>query len=166
MRLSSILSLCVFCCSVLSAAVASVAAEQRSPYHRWAVVASQELQDGGLPDLLTAELSRQEDLELVERDQLELATRELELSACFGSQAVGKRLQLGQLLKADALLLLSLEEHEKQKSLKLVISDCLYGARLRFEYVPYAPQQLETATRQCAALVQDCLLYTSDAADE
>ena len=61
----------------------------RGPRRRGAIVASPELQQNGVADLLTAELSRPGGLELVERGQLDLAAKELELAACFGSAASG-----------------------------------------------------------------------------
>lgn len=123
-------------------------------YKRWAIIASPRVEQDGLADLLTAEFSAQKSLELVERDQLTAATRELEVSAYFGSQDAGRRLQLGRLLNADALLLLSLEGRERP-SLKVVISDCRYGARLWIERLPFSLQQLLALTRKIAELVTD-----------
>ncbi len=115
-------------------------AAQKPAYQRWAIIASQPLEATGVTDLLTAELSQNSSVELVEREQLRLATKELELSAYFGAKAVSERLKLGQLLKADALLLLSLEERDKKQFVRLVIADCRYGARLGFEYLPFASE--------------------------
>jgi hypothetical protein len=138
-------------------------------YRRWAIVASEAVEDGGLPDLLTAELSKREDLEWVERQALQAIIAEQELAACFGAQAVAERIRLGKLVGADALVLLSLEEREKasletrkpdsgkdgerETFLKLVITDCRCGARLWLEFVPYAVARLEPACRSCAAAV-------------
>ena len=131
---------------------AETAAQQRPAWHRWAIIASQDLQADGLPDLLTAELSRLGGLELVERERLDLAAKELEVAACFGSAAAGQRLRLGQWLKADGLLLLSIEQREQKKYVKVVISDCVYGARLRVEtwrIRPTAAPNWQSGSRAC-----------------
>ena len=46
-------------------------------FRRWAVICAEEVRQAGLGDLVTVELSKASDLELVERDQLEAVTREL-----------------------------------------------------------------------------------------
>jgi hypothetical protein len=94
-------------------------------------------------------------VELVERDQLDLATRELELSACFGAEQAAQRLRLGQLLKADALLLVSVTEHEQRKFLRLAVSDCVYGARLATEYLVYDPGRRAELAGQCATILNE-----------
>jgi hypothetical protein len=133
---------------------ASAPAGGQSPhgaaYERWAVLSSTAVEETGLGDLLSAELSTRDGLDMVERDQLELATAELEIDALFGSGAAGERLKAGRLLGADALILLSLEEREEKRYVKLVISDCRYGARLRFECFPYAAARLDAICRDCA----------------
>jgi hypothetical protein len=64
-------------------------------YRRWAIVATPAVQQTGLPDLLTAELSQLRHIELVERDQIVEATRELEIDAVLGSDSTTGRLKLG-----------------------------------------------------------------------
>ena len=49
-------------------------------FRRWAVICSKDVQQAGLGDP-TAELSKEKDLELVDRDQLDAVTKELELAA-------------------------------------------------------------------------------------
>ena len=91
-------------------------------FRRWAVICSKDVQQAGLGDLVTAELSKEKDLELVDRDQLDAVTKELELAAVLESQAAAARLKMGQVLKADALLLLSIEGREKGRLLKVVVN--------------------------------------------
>ncbi len=130
------------------------AAKPSGQYKRWAVIATDNLNATGLTDLITAELSQLDSLELVERQQLAAVTKELELSAYFGSEATTGRLKLGQLLKADALLLLSLEERDKQQFVKLVVADCRYGARLRSEYLPFMAERVDGVAEQCVNAVR------------
>ena len=106
-------------------------------FRRWAVICSKDAQQAGLGDLVTAELSKEKDLELVDREQLDAVTKELQLAAALESQAAATRLKMGQLVKADALLLLCIGNGQKGRVLKVVVSKCLYGARLRIEYLPY-----------------------------
>jgi len=148
----------------LAGAIAAVAVAAAGSFaddtgwRRWAVVASAEVSQTGLTDLLTAELSRGEGLELVERDDLRLATGELELDALFGAEAAPQRLKLGRLFGADALVLLSFNrgvEKTEEESVKLVISDCRYGARLELASLAYTDDRVETVCRECAARVEE-----------
>ena len=82
------------------------------PFRRWAIIASPEVQSSGVADLLTLKLS-EDGVELVERDQLAAATRELELSQLQQPAAASERLKLGKILGADALVLLSSVEQNK-----------------------------------------------------
>jgi hypothetical protein len=124
------------------------------PLRRWAILASAELRQAGLSDLLTAELSKSPGIELVEREQLAAATKELDLSALLGSANAAGRLRLGRLLKADALLLLSLERAGKTALLHIVISDCRYGARLSVLDLPYSPALSADALRKIVRVAE------------
>jgi hypothetical protein len=120
---------------------------------RWAVICSQEAQQAGLNDLATAELSKVKDLELVERERLDAVTKELQLASALESQAVAARLRIGRLLKADALLLCNVEEIGKAQVLRIVVADCLYGARLRIEFFAYDQSKLPDLSKRCAEIV-------------
>lgn len=125
-------------------------------FKRWAVIASPELQKDGVSDLLFAELSAKS-IELVEREELSAVTKEIELAKLLGADATASRLKIGQLTKADALVLLMEVENEKQgRSAKLVICDCRYGARLRMEHWPL----LKQAPDRLAADVAQVVLQT------
>ena len=156
-------------CCLLAASTCCTAAEADDTLQRWAVVAAEPLRDTGFSDLLAAELSAREGLELVERENLAEILAELELSASMGAEAAAKRVELGRLLSANALVLVSLEERERppdrvdrekrsaadetETFLRLVISDCRYGARLRLEYLPYSADRLDRLSVGCADLV-------------
>jgi hypothetical protein len=62
---------------------------------------------------------------------------------------------MGQLLKADALLFLSIAGNEKLRALKVVVSESLCGARLRIEYLPYGRSAPADLPRHCADIVAD-----------
>lgn len=91
-----------------------------------------------------------------------MAAKEPELVACFGSAAAGQRWRLGQWRQADGLLLLSSDEREKHKHVKVVVSECAYGARLLGEYLSYAaggaPQLAQRAAGVLPAARQQCTL--------
>jgi len=129
---------------------------------RWAVIASPNVARHGLPDLITVVLSEDSSLELVEREELAATTRELELAAYLGPGAGRQRLQLGQLLKADALVLLSLESPPAEAAgdntsefLKLIIAECRSGTRLTIDYLPYDRQKLDELAKQCTQNVNE-----------
>ena len=121
-------------------------------FRRWGVICSKDAQDAGLGDLVTVELSKEKGLELVDRADLDAVTKELQLAAVFEAGAAAERLKMGQLLKADALLLLSIGNAPKGRALKIVVSECRCGARLRIEYLPYEQRM---PRRSCAALRRD-----------
>jgi len=79
-------------------------------YRRWAVLATEPLERTGLADLVTAKLSAQADMELVERQQFLAVVGEQQRSASLAGAAAGERLKLGNLLGAEAVVLLSGEK--------------------------------------------------------
>lgn len=137
-----------------STSVPNVAAEADA-LRRWAVLAAPEVREAGVSDLLTAKLSQRE-FELVERDQLDAVLKEVKLSQLLGSQT-SERLSLGARLRADVLVLLSVVEVDQSRLLKVVISECRQGARLRAEFLAWssagkaiAPDDLATSCEQIA----------------
>lgn len=124
-------------------------------FHRWAVICAKDAQQAGLGDLVTAELSKATDIELVERDQLDAATKELQLAAALESKSVATRVKMGRLVKADALLILSIREGNKGRVLQIVVSESLCGARLRVDYLPYDQTAIAELSRRCARIVAD-----------
>ena len=100
---SRLLVLCIWL-SLLTRTTAAPADDAQ--FQRWAILPAPEVAASGLSDLLTAELS-QRSFELVEREQLAAITKEIELSKLLSPEGSSQRLQVGQLTKADALVLLS-----------------------------------------------------------
>lgn len=127
---------------------------QPTAHTRWAIVSSSEQRATGVADLLTAELSRQEGIELVDRDAIRTVLKELELTAVFGSKAAAQRLELGRILQADALVLLAGEQQGQRSFVRLVVSDCRLGARLHVGYLSADSQSLEQIASQCAEWVR------------
>jgi len=141
---------------ILGTSLLTAVAEKPDSYlARWAIIATDELLEEGLSDLLTAALSDNVGVELVERDQIELATKELELAAYLGSQASSERLKLGRILKADALVLLSKVEFNDKEFLRVIVSDCHYGARLRAEHLPCDTEDPAALSLQCETVVRE-----------
>lgn len=105
---------------------------QQNLIRRWAIVAAPDVQQTPMPDVLMEELSHEPGVQLVERDEIPKALKELGRSELLSSGSAATRLQLGRLLKADALILLGREKREgdKKELLRLVISETVYGARL------------------------------------
>ena len=123
-------------------------------FRRWAVLASPAARDAGVSDLLVAELAKRK-VELVEREQWDAIAREVELTKLFGADGAAQRLDVGQRLKADALVLLSLVEHDQKKFVKLVISDCRYGSRLRLDHFPFAADGVERLVQDVVGSVEE-----------
>ena len=167
-------------CLLLATTTRPVDADDGPVFRRWAVVASDDIQATGLSDLVTAKLSAVEGVELVEREQLASAIKEQELSAYFNSTAAPQRLKLGQLLEADVLILLSTKAPDavvgsgaakpppgprsagdrsaaasgsNERSLRLVISDCVFGARLHVEYIPFETDALDVMATECVSAI-------------
>lgn len=144
----------ILTCAAIATCYAGLGWTADHPLKRWAIIADEGVQESGVADLLTLKLSKVDGVELLEREQLVLATKELELSAVIESNGVAKRLQLGKLVGADALVLLMLEERDKHKLVRLVIADCSYGARLHFEYLPYDASELDRVAERCTTVVR------------
>src|SRR6185436_15538958 len=96
----------------------------------WAIISSPRLQETGLAELLATELSQRKTFELVEREQINLALRELEVDRLLGSESAGGRLKLGQVLRADGLVFLGEAPAEGVDRIKVVVRECRQGARL------------------------------------
>jgi hypothetical protein len=124
-------------CTLLAAADDSVAADS-GPLRRWAVVGDPAVREAGLSDLVTAELAQLPQVELVEREELQRAIQELELSQLHTAAQPAGRLRLGALVKADALILLSSSKHDGKRFVRVVTCDCVSGARLAYEQFPFS----------------------------
>src|SRR5688572_8729192 len=76
-----------------------------------------------LVTLLEAQLSQKTDLRLVERQEIEKVLSEQKLQLLFGAESAAERIRVGQLIRADALILLRQREGNESKSLDLVICE-------------------------------------------
>ena len=83
----------------------SVHADERTETQRWAIVAASDLQGDGLVDLLTAKLSQDESLQLVERADVARVLDELSLQA-NGFVDPKQAVKFGKILSADAILVI------------------------------------------------------------
>ncbi|MCK4829975.1 hypothetical protein KA005_80390, partial [bacterium] len=125
---------------------------------RLAILSSEEVRECGLGDLSTVAIQELPNVELVERDLLQKALDEVALSMMLGADQVENRRQAGVLLKADMLVLLSLEEAKSKKpTVKIVISDCSNGARLRIGWIPFNKDELENSCRDLTKIVHNTL---------
>lgn len=134
---------------------ASLVAAEKSPFRRWAVVATPEVTKSGVPDLLTVGLSEDESIELVERERLQEAMRELQLAALIKADNVEQRLQLGKTLGADALMLLSIEKQQDKRRLRVVVCGAKHGVRLWDGSVAFEDAELDDLVKQCATTVSE-----------
>jgi hypothetical protein len=143
-----------FCIGLLLLAYCSVAtaAKTDSTWRRWAVICSPDVQKSRLGDLLTVELSRSPDLELVEREELAKIVSELELSQLSGENAAA-RLKLGRLLRADALVLVQRAGTNPKSPFQIIVAECRQGARLHQQELAAGP--LDVVAGQIAKVVLD-----------
>lgn len=126
-------------------------------YVHWAIVGTPEVEKTGIVDLLTTALWKEPGIKLVEREQIAAVTRELAIVESMGSKAATGRLRLGQLLKADALILLAIEPgdtKEKPETLRVVLSETTYGARLQLDSRPHPRKGPEQVCADIANLVR------------
>jgi len=128
---------------VVFLAAAAVWAETLEPapthgqtYVRWAILGSPAAARAGILDLTQLEVQRIPNIELVERNQLDLLNRELEIGALLGAGNAALRVRAGARLSADALLCLDVVTVEDATCLKAVVSDCKLGARLHYSLEP------------------------------
>jgi hypothetical protein len=138
----------------------AAAAETR----RLGICATGQPAEESLSELLTVDLSQDESIELVERDQIRAIRRELRSAAPLGANGHQSRLRLGRQLNADFLAWLSVVDTrvdgrptQSAKFLRLIVSDCVYGARLRIEYFPFESDHLPETRDKCAAVIRKTL---------
>ena len=115
---------------VLSLIPAAVLAQTRPAglgLTHWAILCSPELQSAALEDRLLEPLNKLPDIQLLDRQQLHQATKELALDQIFAAEQAEARLKLGRLLPADGLLILRRQE---DGSIQLLIAECRQGIRL------------------------------------
>lgn len=124
-------------CGCDRTAVAEEPSEAAGRPMRWAILGTPAIQDSGVSDLLHARLSSLEDIELVEREAFEAIAAEYSLAELEAAGGVRDRLQLGTVLRANRLLLLSRaavkgdeQDGEAAEVFRLVIADCQTGARI------------------------------------
>lgn len=124
----------IFIVFLLFGITSELRADELKPI-RWAIIAP-----ASVGDLLTVELSQQENLELVERAEVDKAMKELELSALLQQHSLQQGVKLGRVLKADRLLVISPKPLPKASeteqpvhagnSSRLLILDTRYGVVL------------------------------------
>jgi hypothetical protein len=132
------------------------ASAEAQTLRRWALIATDEVAQSGLEDLLTVELSRHESLELVERENLQAAMRELKLAALVKADQVSQRLELGKTLRANALMILSLERLMDRPALNVVVCDADLGVRLwQGSFVYNDQKDMATLVQHCATTVDE-----------
>lgn len=119
---------------------------------RLAILSSDAIQKSGLSDLVALQVQELSNVELVERDLLRKVMNEVALSIMLGAEQAENRRKIGTLLKADMLIFLSQEKtEEKQQVVRIVISECSNGARLRIAWIPSTNDDL---VKVCFDLVE------------
>ena len=121
---------------------------------RWAVLAP--VPHG---DFLTVELSKRNDIELVERAEIDKALTELELSAATANETVAHRLALCSLLHADRLLTVSEPQIDKDDPQSTILSirvfDSQFGAMLTSAETVLPKEAPDVVARSVVPFVDD-----------
>ena len=125
------------------------------PAYSLAVLGSSELRETGLADVSVTALSKVGGLLLVERERLDVVAREYEAGVFAANAKAADRVKLGRLLGADTLVLLSLTGERTNAWVRLVISDCQSGARLRVDRWPFEKARLNESVARIKAAVLD-----------
>ncbi len=122
----------------LTSSVRLAKAEDRvgAGLRRWAVIPAADVRASPVCDLLSAMLSSEPGVELVERQQLDAVINEIKLESLLGDDSVAARLKMGQFLKADALLLITRENDRENPGFRTTICDTRTGTRLLRDVVP------------------------------
>jgi len=150
-------SILVVCTVVIIALFSMCPVLAREPL-RLAILSSEEVQNSGISDLLTVQMQELENVELVERDLLRKVADELTLSMMLGAEHTENRRNVGALLKADMLVILSAEKADgREPTLRITIGDCSNGARLRVGWVPFEKKNLDANCRQLKEITQQTL---------
>jgi hypothetical protein len=147
--------LCLLIAGQLLLLTASTVGADEPPFRRWAVIATPAVDKSGASDLLTVELSQDESVELVERERLREATRELQLAALITAGNVEQRLQLGKTLGADALMVLSIEQQQGKRWLRVVVCGAYLGVRLWDGSFAFEDAKLDDLVKHCASTVTE-----------
>jgi len=127
-------------------------AAHAAPLTRWAMLTTGE-QAATVGDLATAELAGVPGIELVERDLLAKTTAEQALTA-LSAEGTSDRLRLGEILNADALVLLQ-QVPGDLPTLRLVVAECRGGVRLRVETLPLSAEKTPELAAHVRELVKD-----------
>ncbi|MBC7821148.1 MAG: hypothetical protein IAG10_30035, partial [Planctomycetaceae bacterium] len=130
--------------------------------NRWAIVATEEIRASGLADLVLVEAGKLARMELVERDELDRVTNELELESLAGAADVLQRLKAGRLLRADALVVLKSVAASESNRLRVVIVDGRQGARLATFETAVEKSSLERTAQSVAAEMERVRVHFAD----
>ena len=141
----------ILLCTIVAAALPQAA--MANGFRRLAVVSGGEAKRLGIGELLTVALARQKEVELVERDRLDTVLRELKLAEGLAQAGPSQRLRLGEMVSADALILISVAEGKEQSFLTVIFCDCGSGARLALDHVPLKHGELAATVTGAADAV-------------
>jgi tetratricopeptide (TPR) repeat protein len=101
--------------------------------------------------LLEAKLLAEPGAAWVERADIDKVLKEQKLQAAFGPQGVGERVRLGQLLKADLLVMIRPVKGAEQPAIEVVVSETASGLRLLLRAVPVTKNADEDVAALLAA---------------
>lgn len=113
---------------------------------RMAILASRDVHKSGVDDLVLMALQKNRQIETLDRAQVELVFGEQELAALVG----GKSPRRDFANRADALVILKLENREGTNSLKCAVSDCRTGTLLNRSFFGWPFPKVDACAEQIA----------------
>jgi len=125
------------------------AESSEQPPLTWALIPGRAVQQSGLADLLTVELQSLDNIQVLERADLGKVISELELSTLSKREGVSERLQLGKLIAADRIIVLTEWVKDRKKHVELTICETRQGARLSHQFVPVNGRDIEDTLTEC-----------------
>jgi len=128
---------------------------EQGAYRRWAIISVGADDVKVVAELLTAELSKVNGIELVERDLLAKVAGEQVLSTALSAEGSGNRLHLGEMLHADGLIFLRAGGEREERTLEMVVAECRAGARLRVERFPFKSKAAPELAIHAAGVLAD-----------
>ena len=124
--------------TVLVACLPSVHAAERLPAVAIALPPTGALREGSILPLLDAQMVAGGRMRVLDRQLVDRVLDEQALGAALGAGRAEKRVSLGRMIQADALVLLRTEKKGAQRSIQVIVTETGQGLQLLTGEVPFA----------------------------
>lgn len=124
---------------------------------RWravAVIANPSIEDSGISEILTANISKDSQRTVIERGEIKRVLAEFDLFNAVLPTESQTRIRIGRFLKADLLIFLRDVEYDQHRFLQVVISETGLGARLSRKLLATEEYDVLQVAGKCEKLLQ------------